>query len=88
MNKEELLNKLIIKENFIIRHFGELAEQWKNERDDRGLFSIMYFDLLEGIEKLKELNGCSEYLFFEMIMPKIIKDQKTLQEIKEYFICK
>lgn len=88
MNKEELLHRLTSKQNFLKRHYGELAEEWKNETDDRGLFSIMYFDLLQGLEELKQLNGSSEYLFFEMIMPKIIKDQQTLREIKEYFLSK
>ena len=86
MNKEELLHRLTSKENFIKRYYGELAEKWKNESDDRGLYSIIYNDMIEAIEQLKQLEECSEYLFFEMIMPKIIKDQKKLREIKEYFL--
>ena len=86
MNKQELLNKLTSKENFIKRHYGELAEEWKNETDDRGLFSKMYYEMLQALEQLKELNECSEYLYFEVIMPKINEDKKTLQEIKNYFL--
>ena len=88
MNKEELLNRLTSKENFIIRHYGELAEEWKIETDDRGLFSYLYYDIIEALEQLKQLDDCSDYLYFEVIMPKIIKDQKTLREIKEYFLTK
>ena len=85
MNKEELLERLEIKERFIIRQYGELAEEWKNETDDRELFSRLYYDIIEALEQLKQLDECSDYLYFEVIMPKIIKDQKTLKEIKEYF---
>ena len=88
MNKEELLHRLTNKQNFLKRHYGEQAEDWKNETDVRGLFSKMYFDLFEGLEELKQLNECSDYLYYEMIMPKIIKDQKTLREIKEYFLTR
>ena len=86
MNKEELLERLENKERFIIRHYGELAEDWKNETDDRGLFSKMYYDIIESLEQLKELNECSEYLYFEVIIPKINDDKETLREIREYFI--
>ena len=88
MNKSELLHRLTMKQNFIKKYYGELAEQWKNETDDRGLFSIMYFDLLQGLEELKQLNGCSQYLYFEMILPKYDKDRKQLLEIRDYFLSK
>ena len=86
MNKEELLQRLTSKENFIKRYYGELAEKWKNETDDRGLYSIIYNDIIECLEQLKQLNECSDYLYFEVIMPKINKDKKILQEIKDYFL--
>ena len=88
MNRQELLNRLTNKENFIKKYYGELAEQWKNETDDRGLFSIMYFDLLQVLEDLKQLNGCSEFLYFEMIVPKYNEVRKQLLEIREYFLTK
>ncbi len=88
MNKEELLHRLTIKENFIKRHYGELADKWIKETDDRGLYSIIYNEIIEALEQLKELDECSEYLLFEVILPKINKDKKQLQEIKEYFLSK
>ena len=86
MNRQELLKRLSNKENFIKRHYGELAEQWKNETDDRHLYSIMYYDIIEALEQLKELKECNEYLFFEVIMSKINDDKETLQEISDYFL--
>ena len=88
MNKQELLQRLTNKENFIKNHYEELAEQWKNETDDRGLFSKMYYEMIQALEQLKQLEECSEYLFFDIIMTRICKDKKTLQEIKEYFLTR
>ena len=86
MNREELIQRLTNKENFIKKYYGELAEKWKNETDDRRLFSIIYNDIIEALEQLKELNECSVYLYFLVIMPKINEDQKALREIREDFI--
>ena len=86
MNKEELLERLENKERFIKRHYGEQAEDWKNETDDRGLFSKMYYEMIQALEQLKQLEECSEYLFFEVILHKINEDKRTLEEIKNYFL--
>ena len=86
MNRVELLQRLTEKENFIKRHYGELAEEWKNETDDRGLFSKMYYEMIQALEQLKQLEECSEYLFFEVILHKINEDKRTLEEIKNYFL--
>ena len=86
MNREEFLNKLTSKENFIKRHYGELAEKWKNETDDRGLYSELYYEMIEALEQLKQLYECSEYLFFEVILHVINEDKRTLDEIKNYFL--
>ena len=86
MNRQELLKRLSNKENFIKKYYGELAEQWKNETDDRHLYSIMYYDIIEALEQLKDLKECNEYLYFEVIMPKINDDKETLQEIRDYFL--
>ena len=86
MNRQELLQKLTSKENFIKRYYGELAEKWKNETDDRGLFSKMYYEMIQALEQLKQLDECSEYLFFEVILHKINEDKRTLEEIKNYFL--
>ena len=85
MNKQELLERLENKERFIKRHYGEQAEKWKNETDDRHLYSIMYYDIIEALEQLKDLKECNEYLYFEVIMSKINDDKETLQEIEDYF---
>ena len=86
MNKEELLERLENKERFIKRHYEEQAEDWKNETDDRGLFSKMYYEMIQALEQLKQLDECSEYLFFEVILHKINEDKRTLEEIKNYFL--
>ena len=86
MNKEELLERLENKERFINRHYGDQAEDWKNETDDRGLFSKMYYEMIQALEQLKQLDECSEYLFIEVILHKIIEDKRTLEDIKNYFL--
>ena len=86
MNKEELLERLENKERFIKRQYGAQAEDWKNETDDRGLFSEMYYEMIQALEQLKQLEECSEYLFFEVILHKINEDKRTLEDIKNYFI--
>ena len=86
MNKEELLERLENKERFIKRHYGKQAEDWKNETDNRGLFSKMYYEMIQALEQLKQLEECSEYLFFEVILHKINEDKRTLEEIKNYFL--
>ena len=86
MNRQELLKRLSNKENFIKKYYGEFAKEWKNETDDRHLYSIMYYDIIEALEQLKELKECNEYLFFEVIMSKINDDKETLQEISDYFL--
>ena len=86
MTRQELLKKITNKENFIKKYYGELAEQWKNETDDRHLYSIMYYDIIEALEQLKDLKECNEYLYFEVIIPKINDDKETLQEIRDYFL--
>ena len=86
MTRQELLKRLSNKENFIKKYYGEFAEKWKNETDDRGLYSIMYYDIIEALEQLKDLKECNDYLFFEVIMSKINDDKETLQEIRDYFL--
>ena len=86
MNKEELLERLENKERFINRHYGDQAEDWKNETDDRGLFSKMYYEMIQALEQLKQLDECSEYLVVEVILHKIIGDKRTLEDIKNYFL--
>ena len=86
MNRQEILKRLSNKENFIKKYYGEFAEEWKNETDDRHLYSIMYYDIIEALEQLKELKECNDYLFFEVIMHKINSDKKILQEIRDYFL--
>ena len=87
MTRQELLKRLTNKENFIKKYYGELAEQWKIDTyDDRQLYSIMYYDIIEALEQLKDLKECNEYLFFEVIIPKINEDKKTLTEIRDYFL--
>ena len=85
MNRQELLQRITNKENFIKKYYGELAEQWKNETDDRHLYSIMYYDIIEALEQLKDLKECNDYLFFEVIIAKINDDKETLEEIRDYF---
>ena len=66
--------------------FEPYAEDWKNETDDRGLFSKMYYEMIQALEQLKQLDECSEYLFFEVILHKINEVKRTLEEIKNYFL--
>ena len=86
MNRQELLKRLSNKENFIKKYYGEFAEKWKNETDERQLYSIMYYDIIEALEQLKDLKECNDYLFFGVIIPKINADKESLQEIKDYFL--
>ena len=46
----------------------------------------MYYDIIEALEQLKDLKECNDYLYFEVIMPKINSDKETLQEIRDYFL--
>ena len=48
----------------------------------------MYYDIIESLEQLKQLNECSEYLLFEVILPKINEDKRTLEEIRNHFVYK
>ena len=86
MDEEKVVEILQNKERFSKRHYGEQAEDWKNETDDRGLFSKMYYEMIQALEQLKQLDECSEYLFFEVILHKINEDKRTLEDIKNYFL--
>ena len=86
MNNQELERRLNTKIKTLKVLYEPYAEQWKNETDDRHLYSIMYYDIIEALEQLKELNDCNDYLYFEVIMPKINDDKETLQEIRDYFL--
>ena len=86
MNKQELERRLERKIKNLQAWFEPYAEDWKNETDDRGLFSKMYYEMIQALEQLKQLDECSEYLFFEAILHKINEDKRTLEEIKNYFL--
>ena len=88
MNKQELERRLNRKIKNLEVWFEPYAEAWKKETDDRGLFAIMYYDIIESLEQLKQLNECSEYLLFEVILPKINEDKRTLEEIRNHFVYK
>ena len=63
MNKQELercLNRQI--KNFEV-WFEPYAEAWKKETDNRGLFAIMYYDIIESLEQLKQLKK-KKYFYF------------------------
>ena len=86
MNKQELERMLNRKIKNLQAWFEPYAEDWKNETDDRGLFSKMYYEMIQALEQLKQLEECSDYLFFEVILHKINEDKRTLNEIKGYFL--
>ena len=86
MNKQELERRLERKIKNLQAWYEPQAEDWKNETDDRGLFSKMYYEMIQALEQLKQLEECSEYLFFEVILHKINEDKRTLEEIKNYFL--
>ena len=86
MKREELLHRLTNKQNFIKRYYGEYVEEWKTKTDDRGLYCIIYNDIMEALGQLKQLEECSDYLYFEVIWPKINEDKKAMEEIKNYFL--
>ena len=86
MNKEQLERRLNSKIKRMKVWFEPYAEDWKNETDDRGLFSKMYYEMIQALEQLKQLEECSEYLFFDVISHKINEDKRTLEEIKNYFV--
>ena len=88
MNKQELQRRLNRKIKNLQVWFEPYAEAWKKETDDRGLFAVMYYDIIEALEQLKQLNECSEYLLFEVILPKINEDKRTLEEIRNHFVYK
>ena len=86
MNKQELERRLERKIKNLQAWYEPQAEDWKNETDDRGLFSEMYYEMIQALEQLKQLDECSEYLYFEVILHKINEDKRTLEEIKNYFL--
>ena len=88
MNKQKLERRLERKIKNLQAWFEPYAEEWKNQTDDRGLFSEMYYEMIQALEQLKQLDECSEYLFFEVILHKINEDKRTLNEIKGYFYMK
>ena len=88
MNKQELERRLSRKIKNLQVWFEPYAEAWKKETDDRGLFAVMYYDIIDTLEQLKQLNECSEYLLFEVILPKINEDKRTLEEIRNHFVYK
>ena len=86
MNKQELERRLERKiKNFRV-WFEPYAENWKNETDDRGLFSEMYYEMIQALEQLKQLEECNEYLFFEVILHKMNEDKRTMEEIRNHFV--
>ena len=88
MNKEQIERRLERKIKNLQTWFEPYAEDWKNETDDRGLFSKMYYEMIQALEQLKQLDECSEYLFFEVILHKLDEDKRTLEEIKTIFFMK
>ena len=86
MNKQELERRLERKIKNLQAWFEPYAEYWKNETDDRGLFSEMYYEMIEALEQLKQLDECSDYLLFDVIFHKINEDKTILNEIKGYFL--
>ena len=88
MNKQELERRLERKIKNLQVWFESQAEDWKNQIDDRGLFSKMYYEMIQALEQLKQLHECSDYLFFNVILHKINEDKRTLEDIKNFFILK
>ena len=86
MNKQEQERRLERKIKNLQAWLEPYAEDWKNETDDRGLFSKMYYEMIQALEQIKQLEECSDYLLFDVIFHKINEDKATLNEIKGYFL--
>lgn len=62
--------------------FEEKAVLWKNEHDDRKLFSIMYFKIKEAVESLDD----EPNLYVCVAMNnRISEDVATMEDIIEHF---
>lgn len=62
--------------------YGEKAEQWKNERDDRKLFSNMYYILLEALQIACTIDNT---FIRNAVMVQFREDRATLDRILERF---
>lgn len=62
--------------------YEKKAIQWKNENDDRKLFSNIYFQIMEALEELKE---CNNNWVICAINKQIRDEQKILDNILNRF---
>lgn len=63
--------------------YGERAEQWKDEKDDRKLFSNMYYLILEGLQALE---GIDNTFVRSAVLTKYREDRATMDRIAERFV--
>ena len=64
------------------RLYGEKAEAWKNESDDRLLFSKMYRTMMEGLEYIKE---DTPRFVIRATMEKIFAYRADMDDILDHF---
>jgi hypothetical protein len=62
--------------------YGEKAEQWANERDDRKLFSNIYYILLEALQIASTIDNT---FIRNAVMVKFKEDRATMDRILERF---
>lgn len=67
---------------FLKLKYEKKAIQWKNENDDRKLFSNIYFQIMEALEEIKE---CNNSWIMCAINKQIRDEQKTLDNILNRF---
>lgn len=62
--------------------YRKYAEEWKDEKDDRRLYSNMFFHMYEAIESLDD----EPHIYVKVAMNhKISEELKIMDEIKEHF---
>jgi len=72
-----------LKVRVLTNSYGELAEKWEDERDDRRVFYNIFHQIIDAIERLPA-RRLPNYVIVAM-NAKIDEDRKVLDEIKERF---
>ena len=62
--------------------YGEKAEQWANELDDRKIFSNIYYMLLEALQIAEKIDNA---FIRNAVMVKFREERATMDRIMERF---
>jgi len=66
--------------------YGEKAVEWRDEMDDRKLFSNIYFQIVDALNELEKIEPINSVYIKVAISDSIINDEKTLNDILTVFV--